>query len=392
MVRNTLQKFLIENKAHKMTDEELVRLMRTQQVMVSFEDGLVCFMYEQRANFGNPVVQNCRGIILYREGFSIACYPFDKFNNHDSCFADTIDWNSARVLEKLDGQIMKVWFNRLTKKWVVSTQSNIYAEKSNTLGGVTRRYLFDNAESKIDYSKLNENKTYIFEMTSPLSPVMIKYDKTDIWHIGTRDNITQKEEDADIGIQKPKIYNVKSLEEAIKKANELCTPEDRHEGFVVVDKDYHRIKVKSDFYGMCKYMLKTTNADARSVFNFLDKHRNEIDSICEYVPDTARVLRYFQWQEAEIRFNILKLIKRCRKIKKSAKDKETYIKKLKLFSNDNKYERFAYDYYEFNGSAEEYVNSIKAVNFADRTLDYRELSASMIGEQKESTDDTDKTE
>lgn len=92
------------------------------------------------------------GIILYRKDFSIACYPFDKFNNYDSGYAHKIDWVSVRVEEKIDGSLMKIWWNFLTNEWVLSTNGTIFAEKAKNYKGLSFKEIFEKAESKVNYN------------------------------------------------------------------------------------------------------------------------------------------------------------------------------------------------------------------------------------------------
>ena len=62
-------------------------------------------------------------------------------------------------------------------------------------------------------------------------------------------NMLQKELNVDIGIRKPKEYDYSSLDECIKFVERLESYDGLlHEGFVVVDKDYHRVKIKSTSY------------------------------------------------------------------------------------------------------------------------------------------------
>jgi hypothetical protein len=67
--------------------------------------------------------------------------------------------------------------------------------------------------------------------------------------LGTRDNVTGRELDIGIGINKPKEYPLHSLEACKKAVTELNKGDfPDAEGFVVVDADWHRIKVKSPEY------------------------------------------------------------------------------------------------------------------------------------------------
>jgi len=52
-------------------------------------------------------------------------YPFNKFFNFGEEYADNIDWESAHVLEKVDGSLIKVYFHN--GAWCVGTNNTIDA-------------------------------------------------------------------------------------------------------------------------------------------------------------------------------------------------------------------------------------------------------------------------
>src|SRR5690606_7473422 len=83
---------------------------------------------------------------------------------------------------------------------------------------------------------------------------VVPYTEISIKHIGTRNLDTLEELNVDIGVSKPKEYSFKSLDECIRVAQELPFNE---EGYVVVDGNWHRIKVKSPAYVAVHHL--TTN-------------------------------------------------------------------------------------------------------------------------------------
>ena len=93
---------------------------------------------------------------------------------------------------------------------------------------------------------LNDNYTYIFELVSPYNRVVVPYKDIDIYHIGTRDNISGDFLERYVGIKKPKTYDfLKDKESVIEMAEQF---DYNNEGFVVVDKNYNRVKIKSPDY------------------------------------------------------------------------------------------------------------------------------------------------
>lgn len=74
-------------------------------------NNLVLFKYNQiESPMGNPIVQECRGIILDEsDNWKVIARAFDKFFNYGEGHAAVIDWKTARVQEKLDGSLCLVY-------------------------------------------------------------------------------------------------------------------------------------------------------------------------------------------------------------------------------------------------------------------------------------------
>lgn len=228
------------------------------------------------SDFSNPIVKECRGIILRKNDWKIVCYPFNKFFNYGEGHSDTIDFATARVLEKVDGSIMKMWHDGI--EWIISTNGKIDSTDATCAIGKSFKQLFieslknqlDNDETKYNefFQTLNEHKnfTYIFEMVHPLTRVVIEYDKPDIRHIGTRNNDTYEELDINIGIQKPIEYKFSSFEDVVNMSRILPYSE---EGYVVVDANWNRVKVKSPAYLAVHHLKNAGVLSARRVMDII---------------------------------------------------------------------------------------------------------------------------
>jgi len=218
-------------------------------IIVKEDDKYILLSYSQiDSDFSLELVRECRGIILRKSDYKIVCFPFTKFFNIQETHASFINWNTARVQQKLDGSIIKVWFDDI---WHISTNGTIdasQAELQNSLGDCTNYkelFLFCQNLSYDIFKTLNKNNTYCFELVSPWNRIVVPYDKTEIWHIGTRDNNTFEELNEDIGIQKPKEYPLYSAIQCLMAVQDLPFSE---EGYVVVDNHFNRVKIKSPAY------------------------------------------------------------------------------------------------------------------------------------------------
>ena len=197
-------------------------------------------------------VQEARGSIFRQneEGYWVCvCYPFDKFFNYGEQYSavNDIDWATASVQQKVDGSLIKIWWDY--DGWIISTNGSINAFKAEC-GDTTYGKLVEEVTDRIpDFFKmLDRDYTYMFELTSPFNHIVVRYEGINLWYLGRR-NILNYEEDHEglwlEGLLYPEVYPHHSLAECITAAHEMG---DDEEGYVVCDAHYNRIKIKGDEY------------------------------------------------------------------------------------------------------------------------------------------------
>lgn len=278
---------------------------------------LTIFNYGIGADFYDLVVQEARGIIINTKTAEVVCWPFRKFGKYDEGYADNINWNSARVQEKLDGSIVKLWWNALKYQWQFSTNSMIDAREAIMSNSVVTGYnnqsfltLIESAENfgDIDYEILDRNKTYIFELCGPGNRVIVPYKNTLLYHIGTRSNLTGEESNDDIGITKPQEYGLHNLDECLDYVSRVFNSTSdgvvdscEHEGFVVVDNQYHRIKIKSPIYLQLHGLVNNSFLSKKTLVNMLFNKTINVVSICEDFPELAHIIKWYDFQVEEFK-------------------------------------------------------------------------------------------
>ena len=263
-------------------------LLEEKQVVVKNCGGLYIFNYSILADFTDPYVREARGIIIDLKNMKVVCWPFTKFCNYGEKGADNIDWSTARVQEKVDGSIIKLWY--YNDKWNVSTNGVIYAEFAECTDALSFYDVFTEAAANVglDYFKLNKENTYIFELVSKYNRVVIDYNtEPTLYHIGTRNNVTGEESVCDIGIKHPKEYSLSSLEDCVAAAaalNEKDSPV-KQEGFVVVDAQYRRIKIKSPEYVAVHRILPNGEITDERIIEYIKA--GIADDVVAYIPSLA---------------------------------------------------------------------------------------------------------
>jgi len=237
-------------------------------------------------DFTNEAVRQCRGIIFDKNTLKPVCIPFFKFGNYLENYVPNMDWKSVRIEEKIDGSLIKVWYHN---GWHISTNGSIDAFNTDLMVNdllikdCPYKNFGDLFESVINLKNynLNKNYTYMFELASPYNQVVIKYDKIEVYHIGTRNNLTYQEIIEDIGVKKPKIYEIaKDLKTIIEQANMF---KGEKEGFVVVDKDWNRVKIKSEDYVKAHYIKNNGNISKNRLVKLILE--NETEEFLTYCPE-----------------------------------------------------------------------------------------------------------
>ena len=230
---------------------------------------LVLLKYDQiKSPTYHPIVQECRGIILDEDdNWKVISYPFNRFYNYGQNNAeDDIDWASAIVQEKLDGTLISL-FN-YNSEWLVATSGKADASGTVNSFDFTFEQLFWKLFDKLNYKLsilLDNSCTYIFELCSIYNKVVVEYKEPKLVLLGYRDLFTNEEASYDslitlaksLNYEVVKQYQLTNLQQILDylkttKGNEL-------EGLVVVDKNFNRIKIKSEEYVALHHIRSNTN-------------------------------------------------------------------------------------------------------------------------------------
>ena len=273
-----------------------------------FGRDLVLFKYNQiESDFSNDIVKEARGLILdMTDGVVPFSVPFFKFFNYGEPNAASIDWESAIVLEKIDGSIMKVV--KYNDELLISTNGCIDAYKCalpSALGCPFSSFgeLFEDAicnqfrqyvgrdgsrdEAMEWFKALLElpNHTYMFELVSKWNRVVVPHEDSKLYFIGLRDNESLEErpfiESCLINyFSMPKFYDLNSLDDVVAAADKLPWDE---EGYVVLDRNFDRVKIKSPEYVKIHRMANNGNLSMRRAVNVFME--NEAEELLVYFPE-----------------------------------------------------------------------------------------------------------
>ena len=261
------------------------------------------------SDFSLQEVVEARGCIVRKDfdgQWIYVCKPFDKFFNYGESCAAPIDWSSTFITEKVDGSLMKLWHSYGI--WRLSTNGTIDAFKASingtdtTYGELFERILGTSISQFANNCFLDYDSTYMFEMTSPETRIVIPYEDG-IYFLARKSNYDgyeyldplsnfAKSEMVRYGINFPKRYEFHNLEEVITYAEGMSAQE---EGFVVRDAHGRRVKVKSPAY------LKVAHIFAKGEIGKVDILRmmceGTIDDFVGYFPE-------YRFKVLDVRYDI----------------------------------------------------------------------------------------
>ena len=265
---------------------------------IQFDENLILFKYNQiSSDFSNPIVRQCRGIILEDVTYKVVCRPFEKFHNYGEPNAYPIDFSKSVIFEKVDGSLLKVFF--YNGEWKVATNGTIDAHYSDTR--VTGKTFYDlfmdvvGGEQGFDLMKkrMSAGHTYLFELVHPICRIVVNYgEKKELVFVGWRNTengmdalpIKSEFEGLDF-IRLPEMYGFKNakLDDLQELADVMNSQGFDFEGFVVAEVDgvfiRGRVKIKSPKY------LKFHHLAGGSIYNSLMELilKNEIDEFNAYL-------------------------------------------------------------------------------------------------------------
>lgn len=264
---------------------------------------LLMLKYSQvDSDFNNPIVRECRGLILNEDNFEIVSFPFMKFGNVGESYCPDIDWKSAFILQKIDGSLVKIV--KIDGKLLISTNGTIDASKAPIAKQINCPFktfedivIYVFRYKDVDYMDFEEGFTYMFELVSPWTRVVVPWKENDMYFLGIRDNFTF-EEQLPYGhrlaqkFNTPAEFNLHTLDECIAATKKMPWDE---EGYVVVDKYFNRVKVKSPSYvaahNLCNNHVMSYSRAVELV------RANEIEEICSYFEEFRPAL-----EECKTRF------------------------------------------------------------------------------------------
>ena len=275
--------------------------------------------YDQiEAKESDPLAQECRGLVLSADDgrsftsqasmvegrlkfddicpgkTKILAYPMKRFFNYGQGSAVNINWSDPKlsVLEKLDGTLCVAYWDPFVNKWCIATRSVPEADLFMDNGLFTFRTLFEKAvEDTLHHTfdqlcdKLHKDFTYCFELTTPYNRIVVYYPNNGITLLAARDLRTLEEVDPSkhiqAGVPVVQAHTYTSVSELVDWVSSLNPME--HEGVVVRDAQFNRIKVKNAAYVAYNRVRDTLGTSERNCLEIVLQEKD--DDVISFLPE-----------------------------------------------------------------------------------------------------------
>ena len=164
----------------------------------------------ENVDYSDPLVKECRGLIVNKNSpFDVVCKGFNMLESTEDIPEDILTREDSKITSTIDGSYIRIYYNNEFKRWSVATNRCIEAKKARWHSYRTFFDYFNDAsnspDSKLDYSKLDTNRVYLFVVCHPENRIVHAYTSAMMYHIGTLDRTDnwKEVEGDDIGIPHP---------------------------------------------------------------------------------------------------------------------------------------------------------------------------------------------
>lgn len=242
----------------------LTKLVDDYKIHVVRDGRLASLKYNMlESPMEHPLVQECRGMVVDVAERQIRAHPYNKFWNHGETGAAPIDWSTARVQEKLDGSLMILYheWGGEFHDWHVASSGHPTAGGSFGASAQTFREAFWEIWNNLKMGlPVDVDTCYMFELCALENRIVVRHETPRLVVHGARNLTTGREVSRkhleeiarDNRWEIVKEYPITSITECLE-AVEALDPI-ANEGFVVVDADFNRVKIKSRRYVILHHM------------------------------------------------------------------------------------------------------------------------------------------
>lgn len=216
---------------------------------------LVGFKYSQiDSPKTDPVVRECRGIVLERDTWNLVARGFQRFFNAGEVIEEfqRFDWSNFHCNSKEDGSLLIVY--HYDGEWHVNTSGSFGLGEVQFSDRTWRELFWETLRNYTTTPVLTEGYTYVFELCTPYNKVVRTYPRSQVFLLSMFegedevDTATADVAAAMLNVPRPETYNFRSQDEIKAFLYEKEQTDPTYEGVIVRDRNNLRFKMKTQTY------------------------------------------------------------------------------------------------------------------------------------------------
>lgn len=286
-----IQKYLRSGK----TLEDLTNDYGVKNRRHSKYPNLVCLKYDMiNSPMGEEIVQECRGIILDEaDDWKVVCMTFKKFFNLGEGHVEKqgFDFSNFRTMEKLDGSLVQMYY--YNNEWNYGTSGTPDAMGQVDDSGLLFRELIKKAILEMGYTiedweyKHDPGCFYAYELMAPENQIVVFHPNRKLVLTAIRKSWDLKEYNVhwdSIDVPKVGYWDGISLDAVKVNAQNLNGRE--AEGYVLVDMNFNRCKLKNDTYVLLGRSKDTFQKSNKACLEIVVSEKE--DDVLPLLPDFVK--------------------------------------------------------------------------------------------------------
>ena len=217
---------------------------------------LVLFNYSNHSPKTDPIVRECRGLVLEKGTWNVVGKPMTRFFNYGEHPEETaaFDWRNFGMWEKVDGTF--VLLSPYKGDWIVSTRGT-FGDHEVGGSGKTWEQLFWETAPHLSKASFSPDTCYVFELWTRHNAIIKRYSEPSVWLLYAYDLQEQREwtesvyyaEANRMKARTPLKFNFfDSIGHVRSFLSQVTKDEPDFEGVVLKDRNGIRMKVKTETY------------------------------------------------------------------------------------------------------------------------------------------------
>jgi hypothetical protein len=220
-------------------------------------------------NAYHPQIRQVRGLIfnhatqeIYSLGFPVPIEFKEQAPTEQQWIIDHLHRASFKVIEALDGTLIRLWYHKPSQQWILSTNNKEDAHDAFWMNKVSFGDLFEATLARI-LSGLKMEYVYIFSLCHPLNVIVVNHDQPKIFHVATYNRTNQQEIRVNIGVEQPTELHL-TVDQIILMTQSSRTMPVASAGFTVIENsndgvNIHRYRFENVNYTRARLIRGETN-------------------------------------------------------------------------------------------------------------------------------------